>query len=222
MKWCLRVSEGAKRLEAMDAATQRKLADYVRRGGRLLLNPGLPVRGAGREACTILADFLGARVGGRVDGNARYRVGGREALAHVLAELRAVGEQLPGRMHFLDWMPPEQLRAVTASADVGGLFYRHIGRHNDYAAPNKLFDYIQARVPVLASPLPEISRVVTEYEIGDLIETHDPEHIASKIREMLGDAERLAKWKENLNLAAQKLCWESEREVLEGLYREYA
>ena len=68
-------------LEAMDEATQRKLADYVRGGGRLLLNPGLPVRGAGREACTLLADFLGVRAGGTAGGNARYRVGAQEALA---------------------------------------------------------------------------------------------------------------------------------------------
>jgi beta-galactosidase len=68
-------------LGAMDAATQQKLVDYVRGGGRLLLNPELPVRGAGREACTILADFLGARVGGTVGGNALYHVGGQEALA---------------------------------------------------------------------------------------------------------------------------------------------
>jgi beta-galactosidase len=68
-------------LEAMDEATQRKLADYVRGGGRLLLNPGLPARGAGREACTVLADFLGVRAGGTVGGNARYRVGEQEALA---------------------------------------------------------------------------------------------------------------------------------------------
>jgi len=68
-------------LEAMDEATQRKLADYVRGGGRLLLNPGLPARGTGREACTVLADFLGVRAGGTVGGNARYRVGRLEALA---------------------------------------------------------------------------------------------------------------------------------------------
>ncbi len=68
-------------LESMDEATQRKLADYVRGGGRLLLNPGLPLRGAGREACTVLGDFLGVRVGGTVGGNACYRAGGQEALA---------------------------------------------------------------------------------------------------------------------------------------------
>jgi beta-galactosidase len=68
-------------LDSMDAATQQKLVDYVRGGGRLLLNPELPLRGAGREACTILADFLGVRVGGTLGGNAFCRVAGREVLA---------------------------------------------------------------------------------------------------------------------------------------------
>jgi beta-galactosidase len=68
-------------LDSMDAGTQQKLVEYVRAGGRLLLNPELPLRGAGREACTILADFLGVKVGGTLGGNACYRVDGREALA---------------------------------------------------------------------------------------------------------------------------------------------
>jgi beta-galactosidase len=68
-------------LDSMDAGTQQKLVDFVSAGGRLLLNPGLPLRGAGREACTILADFLGVKLGGTLSGNIRYRVDEREALA---------------------------------------------------------------------------------------------------------------------------------------------
>jgi beta-galactosidase len=68
-------------LDVMDAGTQQKLVDYVRAGGRLLLNPELPQRGAGREPCTVLADFLGVKVGGTVGGNVCCRVAGREALA---------------------------------------------------------------------------------------------------------------------------------------------
>ena len=68
-------------LDSMDAPTQQKLVDFVRAGGRLLLNPELPRRGVGRETCTILADFLGVRAWGAVEGSLLYRVGRREALA---------------------------------------------------------------------------------------------------------------------------------------------
>jgi beta-galactosidase len=68
-------------LEFMDAETQAKLVEYVRAGGHLLLNPELPMQGAGLEPCTILADYLGVRVTGRRGGNVTYFVDGREALA---------------------------------------------------------------------------------------------------------------------------------------------
>ncbi len=65
----------------MDGETQRKLVEYVRGGGKLFLNPELPMRGVGRETCTILAGSLGIRAGGRIGGNPCYRVDGREAIA---------------------------------------------------------------------------------------------------------------------------------------------
>jgi beta-galactosidase len=68
-------------LEFMDAETQAKLVAYVKVGGRLLLNPELPVRDGGLEPCTILADSLGVRVVGQREGSPTYRVDGVEALA---------------------------------------------------------------------------------------------------------------------------------------------
>jgi beta-galactosidase len=95
-------------LDSMDAPTQEKLVGYVRAGGRLLLNPGLPLRGGGRESCTILADFLGVKVGGALTGNVRYRADGREALAQgevtwfEAPGAEVVAETLDGRPCGLD------------------------------------------------------------------------------------------------------------------------
>ena len=67
---------------------------------------------------------------------------------------------------------------------------------------------------MLASPLVEIKKIIDEYNIGLTIEDHNPKHIAEKINEMFSYEERFAKWKENLKLAAQELCWEKEEKQL--------
>jgi beta-galactosidase len=126
-------------LEAMDEATQRKLAGYVRGGGRLLLNPGLPVRGAGRESCTILADFLGVRVGGTVGGNACYRVGGQEALAQggitwfEAPGARVVAETADGRPCGLDVRRGDG-QALVLGFGLNHMFDYQVGMVRDFLA----------------------------------------------------------------------------------------
>ncbi|GIJ65756.1 beta-galactosidase [Virgisporangium ochraceum] len=53
-------------------AVQERLAAYVSDGGRLLLNGVLPRYDADGAPCTALADALGVRVTGRVDGTPHY------------------------------------------------------------------------------------------------------------------------------------------------------
>jgi glycosyltransferase involved in cell wall biosynthesis len=77
-------------------------------------------------------------------------------------------------------------------------------------------------VPVLASNLPEIRRIVESYNIGMIIENHEPAHIAAKMTQMLENPAAIAGWKENLNFAASELCWENEKKALIEVYQTYA
>jgi hypothetical protein len=87
---------------------------------------------------------------------------------------------------------------------------------------NKLFDYIHAEIPVLASPLVEIKKIVTNYKVGDTIENHDPRHIAKKIDQMTSDPVKIKEWKENCKFAAKELCWENEENIVLDVYKKYA
>lgn len=132
----------------------------------------------------------------------------------------AVDLKLEERVRFVDRQPYSVLMKYTAAANLGLSLDKPVGLNYTFSLPNKLFDYIQARIPVLGSNLVEVSKVIHEYKIGDTIENHDPAHIADKIMGMLSDPVRIKKWKTNLERAADELSWEGEEPVLFEIYRQ--
>jgi len=122
------------------------------------------------------------------------------------------------RVIFYGRIPMEQLRQYTSKADIGISLEKDTNLNYRFSLPNKIFDYIHAGVPVLASPLPEIKNIFSKYDIGELIENHDPKHIAEKITGMLTNKQNMLRWKGNTKKAAQELCWENEEKVLTQIY----
>jgi len=119
---------------------------------------------------------------------------------------------------FIPRMPYQKLMQYTALADLGVSIDKPVSPNYKYSLPNKLFDYIGAGVPVLASPLVEVKNVVKGYNVGDCIESHDPGHIAEKIRYMFANKRRYNTWKSNARKAAAEFCWENEEKVLSEVY----
>lgn len=126
--------------------------------------------------------------------------------------------QLEGKVKFLGKLPLSQLGEVTRQADLGISLEEDLGLNYRFTLPNKLFDYIQAGVPVLVSNLPEMRRIVEHYQIGAIAETHQRKELAAKMSSVLADAPMNALWKENLQIAAKELCWENEESVLREIY----
>jgi len=142
----------------------------------------------------------------------------------VIGILKKMAEDpiLKDKVRFIPRLPFDELYCYTVNADIGLTIDKDTNINYHFSLPNKLFDYIQARIPILASPLPEIEKIIRKYDVGEIIENHDPEHIAGKLEEMLRDPVRIAQWKENLKFAAEELCWENEKEALKGVYSIYA
>lgn len=133
----------------------------------------------------------------------------------------AKNPELKDRVFFKPKQTYDKLFILTCLADIGLTLDKDTNINYRFSLPNKLFDYIQARVPVLASPLPEIKKIITTYDIGDFIPSHDPEEIAKKVNEILANQELMVKWKKNINFAASQLTWEIEEQQLKNVYVKY-
>ncbi len=122
--------------------------------------------------------------------------------------------QLGEKVMFINKLPFEQLRQYTIAATIGITLDKDTNLNYRYSLPNKLFDYIHAGVPVLASALPEVKKIIDAYQIGECTDSVTPEAIAAKLNGMLRDKERLNWYKGNTLKAKTELCWENEKGLL--------
>jgi glycosyltransferase involved in cell wall biosynthesis len=122
--------------------------------------------------------------------------------------------KLENKVAFMDKMPFDKLINYTRAADAGLTLDKDTNLNYRYSLPNKLFDYVHAGIPVLASNIVEVRRIVEEFDIGLIIENHDPRHIAEKITSMFADEDRYARWKQNILTAQRKLNWSAEEKKL--------
>ncbi len=126
--------------------------------------------------------------------------------------------QLKEKVKFLGRMSFNDVKYITVQADLGLSIEENLGLNYKYSLPNKLFDYIQAEIPVLVSNLPEMKKIVTDYQVGAILDSHQPQQMAKQISSILNDQEKITFWKNNLKKAAEELCWENEKEVLKTIY----
>lgn len=125
------------------------------------------------------------------------------------------------RVRFMPRMPYANMMAYTQLAELGFILDKDTNLNYRFCLPNKLFDFIQAGVPIVASRLVEVGKIIEKYQIGLFIPDHDPKSIAATIKEGLGDASRRAVWQQGLAKAAEELCWENEQQVLLDIYKHY-
>ncbi len=147
-------------------------------------------------------------------------IGGGDVLP--LLRQQVIDMNLDEKVRFIPKMPFRELYQYTVHADLAVTLDKDTNINYRFSLPNKLFDYIQARVPVLASDLFEIKQVINHYDIGRVVDTHEATEIALAANAMLRDKALYEIWKENLSFASEELCWENEEQKLTRIYAHFA
>jgi glycosyltransferase involved in cell wall biosynthesis len=106
----------------------------------------------------------------------------------------------------------EAMRAV-AAADVG-VIPHHADEAWNTTVPNKLFDYMAAGLPVLASDAAPVARIVAETGAGQIFRSGDPAALARGVRRMLDPAARRRMGGAGLEAVRTRYNWETDAAVL--------
>lgn len=143
-------------------------------------------------------------------------VGSGDVIGALKDKVRA--SKLQSKVIFTGRVPFEELIAYTKVADVGVTLDKDTNLNYRYSLPNKIFDYFQADLPVIASNLIEVRRIIDEYQAGIILSSHQPRKIAEEINDYLNNSERFNYTKQNVQKAKAELIWENEKGILINCY----
>jgi glycosyltransferase involved in cell wall biosynthesis len=136
-----------------------------------------------------------------------------EALRRTIDELDAADRVFMGRR-----VDQGELISVLASADAGVLPYVGIDFNHVIATPNKLFEYIQARLPILAADLPQVRQILEDHRNGRLVDfASAPSAVDGLRRFLLEEVQSFDR--ATLEQAARSVCWERDELVVLDVFR---
>lgn len=174
----------------------------------VLLYQGVVSRHRGLELIVRAAEFLSEQFTVVVLGNG--------VIVPELKELaRSLGPE--ERVKFHSAVSPESLIEYSSGADLGFSLTEDTCLNNRYSLPNKLFEYLQAGLPVIVSNLPEMKSVVEANGVGLVLPNWDPQAAAQAINK-LADRDRISEYNNNVLAASQNFCWDKEQKKLIELY----
>lgn len=134
-------------------------------------------------------------------------------------ERAARGGSARERIHVLPAVPQDELLAWTASADAGIVPYVADCMNNRLCTPNKLYEFIAAGLPILASDLPELRAAIAGNGLGMVADLGSPMRIADAIDGFLSDRVRLAEWRGRVMARRPEFGWDRQAARLGAIFR---
>ncbi len=161
------------------------------------------------EALALLQDVRGVIVGGHP---------AERDLTRLQARARSLG--IDGRVTFTGLVPRAEVSQYLREADVLVMPHTSTRVSERYASPLKLFEYMAAGKPIVASDLPAIREVLRDGDNALLVKSGDAASLAAGIRRMLDTPETAGRMAQCAFDEAASYTWERRAERLEHLFAE--
>lgn len=126
------------------------------------------------------------------------------------------------RVYLHGKVPPASLPEYTSSADIGIVLTELICESHRLSLPNKIFEYLHAGLPVIATNAPEIAQIVQSEQVGIVVDPRKTDEIANALLSVAELPEQNPHLRSHILEVAKKFTWEIERVKLLELYSRMA
>jgi glycosyltransferase involved in cell wall biosynthesis len=174
---------------------------------------GLMIKGRGYEEFVQSAKYLNDKI--------KLVLRGYGSIEYALKKI-ITDNNLNNKVRFDGPVEIKDIVQKASESNLGVVLTQPVNINFKYTVSNKIFEYIQAGLPVLMSDIPEHRFLNKEFNFGIIVTDFSPENIAKTINEIAADQDKYNLLRKNANEAAKLLCWENESRKLISLYRELA
>lgn len=120
-------------------------------------------------------------------------------------------------VEFTGWIDETSFPKYMTNADIGLIPHRS-NPHTDSTVPHKLFQYMAAELPVLATDTAAVSRIINETKCGVIVPPDDPMEIARTVND-LAKSDDLTEYGKKGRIAVEdSYNWSIDGEKLQNVY----
>jgi glycosyltransferase involved in cell wall biosynthesis len=137
-----------------------------------------------------------------------------------IEELKAKAASLgaSGRLHFVPYVSPEEVVPYISTATIGIIPVPADVINYNLALGNKLFDYIQAGLPLVVSNCEEVSKLLEQFNLGEIFDWRDPHALAKTVLSVISKRELYAQNYIRLKPKLKIFTWEAQEFELDRAY----
>lgn len=117
------------------------------------------------------------------------------------------------RINFHGWLPHDEALGLVARCQVGLVPHRRTD-HTSTTIPNKLFDYMALGVPVVASRVPPVRRIVEDTGSGLIHRDGDPADLARRLEQAMESSRWLRMRQRGREAVDRRYNWSADRSRL--------
>jgi glycosyltransferase involved in cell wall biosynthesis len=114
------------------------------------------------------------------------------------------------RVFMKDNIPASQVLKYTTNSFLGMSIIENLSKSYYLSLPNKIFEYIHAGVPVISSNFPEIQKIITQFNVGELVDPENKQDIIQRIKFLIDNPDIYNTYKQNCINARETLNWENQ------------